>query len=142
MVKILLVHRRVRRRLTAADREGWRWRWNVVHEEFALVAMEEIGRHVEAKIDHVKELELQDVQFRRGDATNSSIIGVVIVGVVKEFGSDHDTSDQQAMDIEGREKEAGIFLNDAIQIDDGQDEAFRAAVGIFHEPFQIGLDCD
>lgn len=139
---MMMMHRRVGWRLTTDDSESGRWWWNVVEEEFAFVSIEEIRGHMEGEIDHVKELELQEIEFSGGDSANASIIGIIVVGVVKELCSDHDASDEQAMDIERGEEEAGILLNDAIQIDDGQDEALRAAVGILHEPFQIGLDRD
>lgn len=90
----------------------------------------------------MKEFEFQSIELSRWNATHSSIVGVVVVGVVKELCSDHDAGDEQTMNIEGCEEEAGVLLNDAIQIDDCEHKAFRAAIRVFHKSLQIGLNRD
>jgi len=43
--------------------------------------------------------------------------------VIHEFGSYHDTCDQQSMNIEGVDGERGLSLSETVEVDIGNDEA-------------------
>jgi len=43
--------------------------------------------------------------------------------VIHEFGSYHDTCDQQSMNIEGVDRERGLSLSETVEVDIGNDEA-------------------
>ena len=61
------------------------------------------------------------------------------VPVIKEFGGDHDTCDEEAMDIEWCNGEVELGSDKAIQVSVRGHEARRATIRVLKDPFHILL---
>jgi len=62
--------------------------------------------------------------------------------VIHEFGSNHDTSDEQAMNVVRIDGQQWLPLRKPIEINIGHNEARRTAIGILENPLQIALNWD
>lgn len=62
--------------------------------------------------------------------------------VVQELGGDHDAGDEQAVDVEGVERERRLPLREPLEVDVGDHEAGGAAVGVLEDPLQVAPDRD
>ena len=62
--------------------------------------------------------------------------------VIHELGSNHDTGDDQPMNIEGIDGQRWLPLREPIEIDIGDNIAGGAAIGILEDPLQVALDGD
>lgn len=105
-----------------------------------LVAIKEVRRDMERKVDQREELELERVQLCCGYTSNSGIVCVVVIRIVKELGSDHDGRDEETVDVERGEQKTRVLLDDAIEVDYRKHKTLGAAVSILDKPFEVGLD--
>ena len=53
--------------------------------------------------------------------------------IIHKFSSNKNAGDEQAMNIEGIDGEGGLSLNEAIEINVGNDEATGAAIGVLQD---------
>uniref|UniRef100_A0A803P320 Uncharacterized protein n=1 Tax=Cannabis sativa TaxID=3483 RepID=A0A803P320_CANSA len=60
--------------------------------------------------------------------------------IVHELGGDHDTGDEQAMNIKGVNGQQWLTLSKTIKINISNDEARRATIGVLEDPLKVGVD--
>lgn len=94
------------------------------------VTVEYFLRYIKCEIDHEQELQLKIVDLVTRHPTNLSIIGIVVVDVVVELRCEHNTCDQQSMNVQGRYHERFVPLDDGVDINKSNDVAFAAAASI------------
>jgi len=99
-----------------------------------------LGGYCEGKVAHEQEFDLQRVHFVARHTPHLAKVCVVVVLVVIEFRGQHHPSDQQSMNVERTHDEAGIVLDDAVDIDQCEDEALPTARGLLGDPQQIVFD--
>lgn len=62
--------------------------------------------------------------------------------VIHEFGSHHDTGDEEAMDIQRIDRQSGLALGEPIEVNVSDNEARWAAIGVLQNPVKIVVDGD
>lgn len=62
--------------------------------------------------------------------------------VIHEFSSNHDTSDEQAMNIEGIDRQRRLFLCEPVQINISNNETRRTTICILENSLKIALNSD
>lgn len=101
-----------------------------MNSELGTVLLEHLGFNVKAEVNPEEELHFEAVHLRYQDAAYLGVVGVVVVGIVEELGSQKDGSNDHSMDIEVGEKEV-VPLNETIDVDQSQDKALGRTRGIF-----------
>jgi len=121
-------------------------RWSSIHgtsesSQLWQVLVVRLWRHVQREVDPLEELDLQGIQLRDWHPSKLGIESVVVEEVVKELGREHDTSNEEAMDVQGGE-DYGTWLDHSIYVDKRDDEAAIAALRILPYSFEIRDDGD
>lgn len=96
----------------------------MVHE-LAEITEVDLLRDVQTEVDEEEELHLQRIDFLARDPTHLGIIQVVEILIVKELGSQHDRSDDDAMNVESSQGKVAL-LNKAVDVYEGHHQALRA----------------
>ena len=60
--------------------------------------------------------------------------------IIHELSSNHDTGNQEPMRIEGADGQRGLALREPVKVDEGNNEARWAAIGILEDPLKVTLD--
>lgn len=60
--------------------------------------------------------------------------------IIHELSSNHDTGNQKPMHIEGIDGQRGLALREPVEVNEGYNEAGRAAIGVFEDPLKVTLD--
>lgn len=98
--------------------------------QLGAVLLENVGIDVKAEVDPEEEFHLEAVHLRYQDAADLGVVGVVVVGIVEELGGQQDGRYDHSMNVEvGKEKV--VPLDETVDVDQSQDEAFGGARGIF-----------
>ncbi len=106
-----------------------------------MVLVVQLRRDVEGEVDAEEELNLEGVHLSRGHSSNLGVVSIVEVLVIEELGGEHNTSDGNAMDIQLRKEEV-VALNEAINVDQGENEALGAARCVLVDALKVAQDRD
>mmetsp|Transcript_25821 Transcript_25821/g.65514 ORF Transcript_25821/g.65514 Transcript_25821/m.65514 type:complete len:281 (-) Transcript_25821:222-1064(-) len=106
---------------------------NLVVERRA-VALVQLGRDVEREGDQAQHFHLEVVHLEVGDAAHARVVGVVVVEVVEEFAREHHTGYEQAVDVERRDDELRVVLDDEVHVDQCEDHRLLRHAGILEDP--------
>eukprot|EP01136_Pigoraptor_vietnamica_P028868 Opistho-1_new@86811 len=126
-----------------------RWRRERRGRGRALLAVELVAvlivqrlAHREAKVDEAQKFELEDVHLGRRNAPDLGVKRVVVVAIVQVLGSEHRARDQEAVNVVRRNDKLWVHLHDAVNVDEGNDEALGAARRKIDNAVEIALNAD
>jgi len=105
--------------------------------ELLIILLVGLGRDEQAEVGHEQKLDFQGVHLQRRNATHTRVIRVVKVLIIKEFGGQHHTCDQQAVNVERVDHECRILLDDAVNVYEGKHKALSTAQRILRSSVQI-----
>lgn len=108
-----------------------------VAAELGVVALEGLDVHVEREVDHEQEFELQEIHLSGADSAHLTVVCVVVEKVVIELGGQEKAGDGQTVDVEGRNGKSRVVLDQAVDVNQGQDIAFLGAWGILDHAFKV-----
>ena len=77
---------------------------------------------MERKVDSEKEVHFEAVDLRNQHSTNFGVVGVVVIGIIKEFRRQQHSANDNTMDIQFCQEKV-VALNQSINIYQSQDEA-------------------
>jgi len=89
-----------------------------------------LGGNEKGKVGHEQELHLKEVDLAARNTAHLGKVGIVKILVIEELCSQHDAGNEKAMDVEGIDNEAGIALDDAIDVDQSKHETLATARGV------------
>ena len=98
--------------------------------QLGTVLLEHLGIDVQTKVDSEEKFHLEAVHLRYQDASNLGVVGVVVIGIVEELGSQKDGCNDHSMDIEIGQEEV-VPLDETINVNQSQDEALGRTRRIF-----------
>ena len=101
--------------------------------QFVMVLLVVLAGDQQSEVNALQEHHLEVVQLLRLNAANLGIEAVHTEGVVEELDRDHDTGDDNAVNGERVHRDFPT-LNQAIDIDEREDEAFCTTVRVLQNP--------
>jgi hypothetical protein len=101
------------------------------------IAFEYFTRDLQPETETEEKVDFEPVKLRIANAAHSGIESIIIVRIIKHLRGDHDTGEEQAMDIEGNDREIRLPVNETVDVDVAYDEAGGATAGVLVNPLQI-----
>ena len=83
--------------------------------QLGTVLLEHLGIDVQTEVDPEQKFHLEAVHLRYQDASNLGVVGVVVVGIVEELGSQQDGCNDHSMNIEVGQEEV-VPLDETINV--------------------------
>lgn len=84
-------------------------------EQFTPILGENLGRHVQSKVDTEKKINLQAVHFGNQNSSDLGVVRIVVIRIVKELGGEQYSRDDDSMHVQFRKEEI-IVLNQSVNV--------------------------
>lgn len=91
--------------------------------EFRMVFLKQLWRYMKTEVDSKQEIYLQSIHLTDQDTSNLWVVRIIVVGIIKEFSSQKNRSNDNTVNIQFCEQKV-VSLDQSINVNKRQDEAF------------------
>lgn len=112
------------------------------HEQALVVLGEDFGRHGEAPLEEAQHRRLETVELLDRQAADAGVVRVRVQLVVEVLGCEDECRHEEPVAVHEVEADGGLVLLEAVEVDEGDDEGRRRAVGVLDEAADVELEVE